>query len=64
MLLTLSISILTCIIMILSILKKPVIQIGKRHFDSFWIISSLGAFLILIFGGLPISKLITSLLAN
>ena len=64
MLLTLSISVLTCIIMILFILKKPVIQIGKRHFDSFWIISSLGAFLILIFGGLPISKLITSLLAN
>ena len=64
MLLTLSISILTCLIMIIFILKKPVIRIGNKHFDSFWIISSLGALLILILGLLPIKVLVTNLLAN
>ena len=64
MLLALSISILTCLFMIAFILKKPVIKIGNKHFDSFWIVSSIGALLILFLGILPIHVLVDSLLAN
>lgn len=63
-LLSICISVLTCLIMIIFILKKPIITIGKRQFASFWIISLLGAMIILICGGLPIEILVENLLAN
>ena len=58
------ISILTCIALVLSIIFKPSIIIFKRRFDTFWIVASIGALLVLLTGSLPIKVLVNNLTTN
>lgn len=62
MTLTIIISVLTCILLILSIIKFPTIKIKKLHLESFWIIALLGALLIIITKRIPLEKLYLALI--
>lgn len=61
MTLTIIIAILTCIFLVLSIIKFPTIKIGKLHLESFWLIALIGALLIILTKRIPLDKLFTSL---
>jgi len=54
----------TCLIMILSILFFPKLRIGKIRLDTYWIVTLIGAVLILIFGGADLSKVGGALIEN
>ena len=58
MTLTIIISITTCILLILSIIKFPTIKFKKIQFESFWFIAVVGALLILLTRCVPIDYLI------
>ncbi len=59
-----SIGCATCIVMILSILFFPKLRIGKRKLDTYWMIPTVGAALILIFGGTDVTKVGEAFIAD
>lgn len=61
---TIIISITTCILMILSILFFPKIKIGNKQVCSYWIISLLGAILLLLLKKIDINYLFNELTSN
>lgn len=61
---TLIISILTCILLILSVLFKPNIIIKGIKIQTFWIVTLIGAILIVSFGFVPLKLISDKLLAN
>lgn len=61
---TIVISITTCILMILSILFFPKIKIGNKKVSSYWIISLLGAILLLLLKKIDINYLFNELTSN
>lgn len=61
---TLVISLITCILLILSILLFPKVKIFKKEINTYWIICLIGALLILIFKGVSIKELIDGLFAE
>ena len=64
MIATLVISCLTFITITLSILFFPKIRIGKISISTFWIISLVGASILLIFQLVPIKEVFTQLTSN
>ena len=64
MILSIIISIATCLALVLSIILKPTITINKLTLDTFWIIALIGAILILITRCIPFNALVESLEAN
>lgn len=56
--------ILTCLLLILAILKKPSIKISKFHIETFLLVSLIGALLIIIPGIIPFSYVIDNIFAN
>lgn len=56
--------ILTCLLLILAILKKPNIKISKFHIETFLLVSLIGALLIIIPGIIPFSYVIDNIFAN
>ena len=59
---TILISVLTCICLILSIIFFPKIKIFKKEFNTYWIISIIGALLILLFNCISIKEVLNGLL--
>lgn len=59
---TILISVLTCICLILSIIFFPKIKILKKEFNTYWIISIIGALLILLFNCISIKEVLNGLL--
>lgn len=59
---TIIISVLTCISLILSIIFFPKIKIFKKEFNTYWIISIIGAILILLFNCISIKEVLNGLL--
>ncbi len=64
MIATLIISIITCVLLILSILFLPKIKINKFEISTFWIVSLLGAIAILVFGDLSILEAFKGITSN
>ena len=61
---TLIISLITCIVLIVSILAFPKVKIFNKEINTYWIICLLGAMFILIFKGVSIKELIDGLFAE
>ena len=55
---------LTCLAMILSVLFKPQIKLGKIAVDTYWIVVLIGALIIMISGLVDINFLFKTLTAN
>lgn len=64
MALSIVISCFTCLSLILCVLFKPNIKVGKKEFQTFWIVTLIGALCILIFNVVPFDLLITKLTEN
>lgn len=64
MLVPLLISGITAVLLVLSVITKPFIKIGKFNIGLYWIICLLGAVAILISGTLPLSSVIEALTQN
>lgn len=61
---SLLISVLTCLILVLSILFKPSVKLGGKDFDVYWIIPLLGALALVCFGGVSVESLRQGFFAN
>ena len=61
---TIIISVLTCILVILSILFFPKIRIGKISLDVYWIITLIGAITLIAFSFVPIKEVGKQLTSN
>lgn len=61
---TIIISVITFILVSLSIILFPKIQIGKIKISTYWVISLLGASILLIFSLVPIDVVISELTSN
>ena len=61
---TIIISLITSIMIIILILKKQAIKLGKIKIETFWIVAFVGAIFILIFDCLPLNVLFNSLITN
>ncbi len=57
-------SLLTVVLMLFLIIKFPKIKLGKLEVESFWLVPTLSALIILIFGLLPIDKAVAGLTAD
>ena len=64
MLATVIIFIISCLVMILSVLFKPSFKLSKLTLDSYWVVTLIGAMTILIFRLVDISELGAALTAN
>lgn len=64
MVLSIIIACITCLFLILSVLFKPKIKIKNIEIQTFWIVSLIGALLILICGLLPFNLLAEKLMEN
>lgn len=64
MILTIIISLLTCISLIVSVIIKPTITVNKLKLDTFWLVALAGAILILLTKRLPLDTLFESLVAS
>lgn len=64
MALTITISALTCIAMICAVLFFPKIKIGKLSFGSYWVVTLIGAGLLLLTGSVDLSTVGGALFAN
>lgn len=53
-----------CIVMIASVLFFPKIKLGKIELDSYWVVTLIGALILLIFGFLDVNTLIKALTEN
>lgn len=58
------ISTLTIIFLVLAVLFKPSIKIGKIQLQTFWIVSLIGGLLLIFFRMIPLSELFNILTAN
>lgn len=54
----------TGVLVFLSVLLKPFIHVGKMRLGTYWIISLVGAILILLSGKLPLSSLLSELFSD
>ena len=61
---TLIISIITCLLLILSILFFPKIKIFKKQINTYWVICLIGAIFILSFKCVPIKNVIESMFSS
>lgn len=61
MALTVIICAVTALLVMLSVLFKPDVKIGKYKFGTYWIISLVGAILLLVLGLLPLNEFISGL---
>ena len=64
MLPTIIISVLTCILLILSVLLFPKVKLFGKELNTYWIICLLGALLIVIFQCIPISEVLGGLTSD
>lgn len=64
MIFTIIIAILTCLFLILAVLFKPVIKIKSLSIQTFWIITLIGALLLIIFGSIDLSFLLKKLTSS
>lgn len=64
MTLTIIISILTCLFLIISIIKFPSIKVKNFNIETFWIITLMGALLMIITSRIPLDVLFTALTSN
>lgn len=64
MIFTIIVFALTCLLLILFVLFKPIISVKKIHFQSFWIIALLGVLVLILFNKVPLSYLWDSLTSN
>lgn len=64
MALTLIISILTCLALIIVLIKFPSFKVKNKSIETFWLITLIGAILILLTKRIPLDVLITSLTDN
>ena len=64
MALTLIISILTCLALIIVLIKFPSFKVKNKSIETFWLIALIGAILILLTKRIPLDVLITSLTDN
>lgn len=55
---------LTCLVMILSVLFFPKIKLGKISIDSYWVITLVGAIILICCGGVNLSKVGEALTQN
>ena len=63
MIFTVSVAAITVAAMIISVLFFPKIKIGKKFIDSYWIITLIGAVILVIFKG-DVNKIISALTAD
>lgn len=64
MVFTVTVCAVTALLVMLSVLVKPDIRIGKYKFGTYWIISLVGALVLLVSGALPLSYLASGLTAD
>lgn len=64
MALTLSICIVTCAVMILSVLFFPKIRLGPLRMGSYWMVALIGALLLLATGQVPLSTVVNAMVSN
>lgn len=64
MTLTIILAVLTCVTLILSIIKFPTIKIGTKTIETFWIIALVGALLMIATASIPVAHLIENLTTN
>lgn len=64
MILALSISILTCLLIILAIVLFPQIKVGKKQIDSYWVAALLGAALLITTGSISLPYLTEKLMQS
>ena len=64
MIATIIISIITCLLLILSILVFPKIKVFKKQINTYWIICLIGAIFILVFKCVPINNVIDAMFSK
>ncbi len=64
MAITLTISILTCLLLMFVILVKPSVKIHNKEFEIYWIIPLIGALILIILQKVAFSDLLNSFLSN
>ena len=64
MVFTVSVCGATAILVLLSVLFKPDIKVGKFKFGTYWIVSLVGAIVLLVSGSLPLGELFKGLTAD
>ena len=64
MIATIIISIITCLLLILSILVFPKITVFKKQINTYWIICLIGAIFILVFKCVPIKNVIDAMFSK
>lgn len=58
------ISLLTSVVMLLAIVFYPKVKFGKLEFDTYWIVTLIGALLLILFGLLDIPRIMDGLTVN
>ena len=58
------ICILTCLVMILSVLFFPKIKLGKFYIDTYWVVTLVGAIVLVCFGLVDVKKIGEALTQN
>lgn len=58
------ICILTCLVMILSVLFFPKIKLGKFYIDTYWVVTLVGAIVLVCFGLVDVKKIGEALMQN
>jgi len=61
---TIVLAVITCITLIISIIKFPTIKIGDKSFETFWMIALIGALLMIATVSVPVEHLINNLTSN
>ena len=64
MVFTIILAVITCITLIISIIKFPTIKIGDKSFETFWMIALIGALLMIATVSVPVEHLIDNLTSN
>lgn len=64
MVFTIAVCALTALLVMLSVLIKPDVKIGKYKFGTYWLISLTGALILLFSGSLPLGELLSGLTAD
>ena len=64
MIFTVSVCGITAVLVLFSVLFKPDIKVGKFKFGTYWIVSLVGAIVLLVSGSLPLGELFKGLTAD
>ena len=64
MIFTVSVCVITALFVLLSVLFKPDVKIGNFKFGTYWIISLIGAIVLLVSGSLPLNEFFSGLTAD